>query len=62
MLGELLKKVVNFFVERTKPANNFYVENLNHLPYEISLYQTMCRKQFQKKKKRKQLFQVLIVH
>ena len=29
MLGEF--KSDQFFVEKTKPANNLYVENLNHI-------------------------------
>ena len=39
MLGEF--KNDQLFVEKTKLANNFYVENLNHLSI---LQQTICSK------------------
>ena len=61
MLGKLLKKVAHFFVEKTKPVNNFYVENLNHLSWNKSPA-NYVQKVVSKNNKRKQLFQILIVH
>ena len=56
MLGEF--KSDQLFVEKTKLANNLYGENLNHL---VSLNK-LCAADNLKKKKRKQLFQILTIH
>ena len=56
MLGEF--KSDQLLVEKTKLANNLYVENLNHL---VSLNK-LCAADNLKKNKRKQLFQILTIH